>query len=97
MLAGPNLSATFGSSESMGTNTDEPQAVPEKKMRSADDAFSVETRMKPMRSPRGLTREGGSHILNDRRKRESTREQGHVRRTLSVREHGRPVLVADKT
>ena len=43
MLAGPNLSATFGSSESMETTTDEPQAIPEKNMRSADDAPSVES------------------------------------------------------
>ena len=42
MLAGPNLSATPGSSESMGTTTAEPQAVPEKKMRSADGVVSVE-------------------------------------------------------
>ena len=43
MLAGPNLPATPGSSESMGTTTEEPQVVPEKKMRSADDASSVES------------------------------------------------------
>ena len=42
MLAGSTLSATPGNSESMGTTTAEPQAVPEKKMRSADGVVLVE-------------------------------------------------------
>ena len=46
-MAGPNLSATPGNSESMGTTTAEPQAVPEKKMRRADDAVSVENEEGP--------------------------------------------------
>ena len=41
MSTRPNLSATTGSSESMGTTTAEPQAVPEKKMRSADGVVLV--------------------------------------------------------
>ena len=48
MLAGPNLSATHGSYESMGTTTAEPQSVPEKKMRSADGVVSVENEAGPL-------------------------------------------------
>ena len=48
MLAGPNLSATPGSYEPMGTTTAEPQAVPEKKMRSADGVVSVENEAGPL-------------------------------------------------
>ena len=47
MLAGSNLSATPGSYESMGTTTAEPQAVPEKKIRSADGVASVENEAGP--------------------------------------------------
>jgi hypothetical protein len=47
MLAGPNLSATPGSSESMGTTTAEPQAVLEKKRRSADGVVLVENEAGP--------------------------------------------------
>ena len=47
MLAEPNLSATPGNSESMGTTTAEPQAVPEKKMRNADAALTVENEAGP--------------------------------------------------
>ena len=42
-LDGSRLSATFGNTESMGTTAAEPQAVPEKKMRRADGALSVES------------------------------------------------------
>jgi hypothetical protein len=44
-LDGSKLSATFVNTESMGTTTAEPQAVPEKKMRSADGALLL--RMRP--------------------------------------------------
>ena len=46
-LAGSNLSATYGSAESMGTTAAEPQAVPEKKMRRADGVFLVEDEAGP--------------------------------------------------
>jgi len=48
MLAGPKLSATFGNTaESMGTTAAEPQAVPDKKMRSADGVVLVENEAGP--------------------------------------------------
>ena len=47
MLAGPNLSATFGSYEPMGITTAEPQADPEKQMRSADGVVLVENEAGP--------------------------------------------------
>ena len=55
MLAGPNLSATPGSSESMGTTTAEPQAVPEKKMRSADGVVLVENEEGPLTTAAAAT------------------------------------------
>ena len=46
-MIGSKLPATSGKTESMRTTTAEPQAVPEKKMRRADDAFSVENEADP--------------------------------------------------
>ena len=48
MLAGPNLPANPGSSEYMGTTTEEPQVVPEKKMRIADGEVLVENEEGPL-------------------------------------------------
>ena len=53
MLAGPNLSATFGNTESMGTTSAEPQAVPEKKRRS-DGVVLVEDEAEINASSAGL-------------------------------------------
>jgi hypothetical protein len=48
ILAGSKLSATFGNTaESMVTTAAEPQAVPDKKMRSADGVVSVENEAGP--------------------------------------------------
>jgi hypothetical protein len=64
MLAGPSLSATFGSSESMGTTTAEPQAVPEKKMRSADDALTVENEAGPANETAATSRPSNWETLS---------------------------------
>ena len=92
MLAEPNLSATFESSEYMGTTTAEPQAVPEKKMRSADDASSVESEDETNAITSGPD-SGRRHMLNDRRKR----ELGKMRRIISAGEHERPLSIAAET
>ena len=47
MLDGSKLPMTFGNTESMGTTTAEPQAVPEKKMRRADGVSLVENEVGP--------------------------------------------------
>ena len=46
----------------MGTTTAEPQAVPEKKMRRADDAFSVENEEDPTSATTATSRELGDSL-----------------------------------
>ena len=93
MLAGPNLSATPGSYESMGTITAEPQAVPEKKMRSADDASSVESEDETNAITSGPDSGGGkSHTKRSeearaRKNAKDTQPQRARKASISVKEN----------
>ena len=69
MLAGSNLSATPGSYESMGTTTAEPQAVPEKKMRSADGVVSVENEAGPANETAATSRPSNWETFSPSQKR----------------------------
>ena len=68
MLVGPNLSATFGNSESMGTTIAEPQAVPEKKMRHADGVFLVENETGPANETAAISRPSNWETLSKSQK-----------------------------
>ena len=56
MSTRPNLSATPGSYESMGTTTTEQQAVPEKKMRNADGVVLVKNEAGPANETAAIPR-----------------------------------------
>ena len=90
MLAGPNLSATPGSYEPMGTTTAEPQAVPEKKMRSADDAPTAESEEETnaiTSGPDSGGREPHAKRSEEARARRKTTKKQHQRtRKASIRD-----------
>ena len=70
-LAGSKISAIFGNTESMGTTTAEPQAVPEKKKRRSDGVVLVESEDEINASSSGLgSGEMKSCMLDERMKRE---------------------------
>ena len=68
-LDGSRLSATSGKTESMGITTVEPQAVPEKKMRRADGALSVENEANPVNEMAASSRPSSWEAMSHSQKR----------------------------
>ena len=93
MLSESKLSATFGSTESMGTTAAEPQAAPEKKRRRADDALSVESEDET----NAITSGPDSGGKKSHAKRSVEARARKMRRIISAGEHGRPLSITAKT